>query len=123
MDLKEYIEKQMNKTKVKNVKGKYKVPKSYESWLEYWERNTGKRSTGCEKDGCNKTNDIVGGHVYKQGDNENIYLVPICHVHNSNDYENYYNVPSDKLLLVPKEDLERAILKEWWEEITKSQNI
>ena len=108
-------------TKVKNVKGKYKIPKGYDSWIDYWERNSGKTSSVCEKEGCAKTNDIVGGHVYKQGDDENIYLIPICHVHNSDDYETYYNVPSDKLLLVPKKDLEREILKEWLEEVTNSQ--
>lgn len=108
-------------TKVKNVKGKFKTPLGYESWINYWERKTGKTATICEKDGCGKTNDIVGGHVYKEDDNENIYLVPICHVHNSDDYDNYYNVPSDKLLFVPQKDLVRDILSEWVDEITKPQ--
>jgi len=114
MDLKDYVNKQLNMTKVKNVKGKYKIPDGYDSWINYWEKNTKKKAAVCEKEGCGKTNNIVGGHVYKQGDNENIYLVPICHVHNSDDNNHYYNVPSDKLLLVPEEDLEpeRGTLEE-----------
>lgn len=115
------FKKQLNMKKVKNVQGHYTVPAGYSSWLNYWERNMTKTAVVCQKNGCKKSEDLKGGHVHFVGDEETVYLVPICHEHNHYTFTDEYLVPEDMLLEVPKEDLKRAILEEWLEEIKKNQ--
>jgi len=64
---------------------------------------------------------LEGGHVYKVGDEETVYLVPICHEHNHYTLTDEYEVPEDMLLEVPKEDLKREILEDWLVEIIKKR--
>lgn len=121
-DIVETIKVNDGMVKVTNVEGHYYVAKGYESWLDYWEQNMGITASGCERKGCQNKEDIVGGHVYKGDDRENIYLVPICKDHNHYTHTEEYQVPEDKLLLVPKSDLKRQILEDWLTEIAKEQN-
>ena len=53
-------------TKVKNVNGtsRFSVPSGYNSWLDYWEKQTGKTVSICGVRGCSDS-DLVGGHVMK----------------------------------------------------------
>lgn len=104
---------------VKNVEGQYYVPNGFSSWLNYWERNMKKTAKECEKLECGNTEDLVGGHVYKKGDTDNIYLVPICKEHNNYTFTDEYEVPENMLLLVPKEDLTRNTLGDYLNDITK----
>jgi hypothetical protein len=68
-------------TKVKNVNGSSRFPKpqNYDSWLEYWERQTGKKARSCSAVGCGARTDLVGAHVQKAyGDDKHYYIVPLC---------------------------------------------
>lgn len=121
MDLKSYLNNQLNMIKVKNVQGHYIVPAGYESWLNYWEKKKNKTAEVCQKNGCKETEKLEGGHVNIVGEEETVYLVPICHKHNHYTLTDEYEVQEDMLLKVPKEDLKRAILEEWLEEIKKNQ--
>ena len=107
--------------KVKNVQGHYNIPAGYSSWLNYWERKMKKTAEVCQKDKCNEKENLEGGHVHIVGDEETVYLVPICYEHNLYTFTDEYEVPKDMLLKVPEEDLERAILEDWLEDIKKSQ--
>lgn len=120
MDLKTYLDNQLNMEKVKNVQGHYNVPVGYSSWLNYWERKMKKTVDVCQKNGCDEKEDLEGGHVQIVGDEENVYLIPICHKHNHYTFTDEYAVPKDMLLKVPEEDLERAILEDWLDEINKN---
>lgn len=120
MDLLSYIKDQLNMVKVKNVEGHYKVPTGYSSWLNYWERKMNKKVDECQKNGCNEKEDLVGGHVHKVGDEDTVYLVPICQEHNHYTFTDEYEVPGDMLLKVPEVDLIKDTLAEYLEDIIKS---
>lgn len=109
--------------KVKNVQGHYKVPSGYSSWLNYWERKMKKTAEACQKNGCEESDKdkLTGGHVYKVGDENTIFLVSICYDHNHYTFTDEYEVPDGMLLEVPKEDLVRDVLKNWLEDIKKGQ--
>lgn len=67
-------------TKVKNVVGsdRFKKPKGYDSWLEYWEKQTKSSKSICGVSDCSNT-DLVGAHVQKaNSSDENYYITPIC---------------------------------------------
>lgn len=52
--------------KVKNANGssRFRIPLGYDSWLDYWEKQTGVKMSICGCENCNNT-DLVGGHVKK----------------------------------------------------------
>lgn len=106
--------------KVKNLQGHYNVPAGYGSWLNYWEIKKNKTVVICQKNGCNEKDGLEGGHVHIVGDEATVYLVPICHKHNHYTLTDEYEVPEEVLLKVPEEDLERAVLEEWLDDIKKS---
>lgn len=117
MDLSLYLKDQLNMVKVKNVEGHYKVPTGYSSWLNYWERKMNKTAADCQKNGCDEKEDLVGGHVHKVGDEDTVYLVPICQEHNHYTFTDEYEVPGDMLLEVPEEDLVKDTLAEYLEDV------
>ena len=106
--------------KVRNVKGHYNVPTGYSSWLNYWERKMNDKAEQCQKKGCTEKDDLVGGHVHKVGDEDTVYLVPICQEHNHYTFTDEYEVPGDMLLEVPEEDLVKDTLAEYLEDVIKS---
>ena len=70
-------------TKVKNASGtsRYDAPAGYGSWLEYWERKSGKTAWRCSATDCHKLgrSNLVGAHVKKVGGSDNhSYIVPLC---------------------------------------------
>lgn len=110
-----------NKVKIKNVHGQFEVPPGYISWINYWERNMSKMAHSCQVCGCSETENLKGGHVHKHGDDENVYLVPICSNDNHYTVTGEFEVPEDMLLLVPKNDLKRKIVEEWMNEVINNQ--
>ena len=67
-------------TYVKNVNGsdRFSAPSGYDSWLDYWEKYTGKKISYCSVTTCSRS-DIVGAHVQKANStDEKYYIVPIC---------------------------------------------
>lgn len=77
--------------KVKNLHGTSKPPAGYKSWLDYWQRKTG-RSAMCANVNCNAFAD-VGGHVIKvDGFDKKRYIVPLCYnCNNDHDKEFFVN--------------------------------
>lgn len=66
--------------KVKNVVGssRWPAPSGYSSWLEYWEKQTGKKESICGAVGCSNT-DFVGAHVLKANSTDgHYYITPLC---------------------------------------------
>ena len=51
------------------------------SWLEHWERKTGRIATSCAA--CSVKEDIVGAHVKMAGHDGSRYIVPLCNACNS----------------------------------------
>jgi len=70
--------------KVKNINGSAfysKPPKGYDSWLDYWEQQTGLIAKECHKLGCRITgrDNLVGAHVIKADSvDRHYYIVPLC---------------------------------------------
>lgn len=108
--------------KVKNVEGHFDNPSGYSSWIDYWEKCKNQKANTCERNGCNKTEDIVGGHVYMRGNRKDIYLIPLCKSCNHHTVTDEFDVPKDKLLPVPKKDLRLIISEEMVLEFLK-ENI
>lgn len=76
-------------TKVKNVIGssRFSAPTGYSSWLEYWEKQTGKSTTICGASGCSNKN-LVGAHVIKANSTDkSYYITPLCSSCNQRDDE------------------------------------
>lgn len=68
-------------TYVKNASGtsRWSKPSTGESsWLEYWEKQTGKKATRCGATDCHSTSELVGGHVQKVFGGNEIYITPLC---------------------------------------------
>ncbi len=68
-------------TYVKNASGtsRWSKPSTGESsWLEYWEKQTGKKATRCGATDCHSTGELVGGHVQKVFGGNEIYITPLC---------------------------------------------
>lgn len=68
-------------TYVKNARGtsRWSRPSTGESsWLEYWEKHTGKKATRCGATDCHSTSTLVGGHVQKVFGGNEIYITPLC---------------------------------------------
>jgi len=67
-------------TKVKNVNGssRFPAPSGYDSWLEYWEKQTGEKKSVCGALNCSNR-DLVGAHVQKANStDEDYYITPLC---------------------------------------------
>lgn len=63
-------------------------PSGYESWLDYWEKNTNTKFPICCVNGCAKSAK-VGAHVYRKHDCANVYIAPYCSEHNNYRNDNY----------------------------------
>lgn len=66
--------------KVKNLNGTGdRLPVGYSSWLDFWERKTGKKAGKCGCRGCTKKA-TDGAHIQKaDSDDRHWYIVPLCH--------------------------------------------
>ena len=66
---------------VKNASGtsRWSKPSTGESsWLEYWEKQTGKKATRCGATDCHSTGTLVGAHVQKVFGGNELYITPLC---------------------------------------------
>lgn len=66
--------------KVRNVKGSgdSQAPSGYSSWLDYWEKKTGRKARYCHRESCIKTA-TDGAHVQLVDGGNEWYIVPLCH--------------------------------------------
>lgn len=87
--------------------GTFKVPDGFESWLDYWEKNTGRSAEKCLNINCENTNNLEGCHVDVDG-KSGIWLIPMCqgcnNWRNRNKMEAYFrdliNVPNELLISI-----------------------
>lgn len=71
----------MSMNHVKNARGtsRWSKPTTGEnSWLEYWENQTGKSATHCGATDCHSTGRLVGAHVQKVFGGNELYITPLC---------------------------------------------
>jgi hypothetical protein len=89
--------------KVKNMTGPdrfHNPPSEYDSWLDYWEKKTGKKASTCGATDCSTTKGIVGGHVVMVGSTDTThYITPLCRPCN-NRADTFY--VSSELIPVPE---------------------
>lgn len=79
----------MSYIKVKNKHNTSdKIADGYDSWLEFWEAETGSSATVCARKGCGETDDLVGAHVIKSGSGSKEYITPLCKGSKCNHYTN-----------------------------------
>ncbi|MGE0566579.1 MAG: hypothetical protein AB7O73_01405 [Bacteroidia bacterium] len=74
-------------------------PDEYTSWLDFWEKNKGKKATECEATLCYKKA-TVGGHVIKDGKGGKEYILPLCHFHNGQSEDEIFNAWENDLIPV-----------------------
>jgi len=76
-----------------------------QSWLLHWENHTDRDAKKCSVIGCNEDEDLVGGHVYREDEDEdNCYIIPLCRSHNH--YENGDLTVHYNTLFVPDHELD-----------------
>lgn len=57
------------------------LPSGYSSWIDFWQKKTGRIANYCHCTTCpQRATD--GAHVYVLGYGNNWYIVPLCHAHN-----------------------------------------
>lgn len=73
--------------KVKNLQGTSdnSVPSGYSSWLDFWEKKTGRKADKCSNTEC-YSKASVGAHVIKLDGTKEWYIVSLCD--NCNNYHN-----------------------------------
>lgn len=67
-------------TYVKNASGtsRWSKPSTGESsWLDYWEKKTGKKATRCGATDCHSTGTLVGAHVQKVFGGNELYITSL----------------------------------------------
>ena len=73
---------------VTNIKGNSSrdvLPSGYSSWIDYWEKKTGKKAVFCKSTRCTKFA-TDGSHVRLVEYGNYWYIVPLCHMHNESPY-------------------------------------
>lgn len=76
------------------------VPNGYESWLDFYEQNSGKSARVCKVKGCTSIA-TDGAHVKKVNSTDNSwYIVPLCRSHNHNGDEFELNSDADPAKLI-----------------------
>jgi len=68
--------------KVKNINGTSDNLCKCGSWLNHWEKFSGRTTIFCSEKGCTRT-DIVGAHVQKATTDTKWYIIPLCKAHNT----------------------------------------
>ena len=64
---------------VRNLRqGESPAPPGYSSWLDYWEKKTGKKAGICHRDRCYRAA-TDGAHVQIVNGGNEWYIVPLCH--------------------------------------------
>lgn len=89
--------------KIRNINGIPDPGCPSGSWMEYWEKMSGQKTTYCLAVGC-VGKDLAGAHVQKaDARDENWYIYPLCSLHNEPAKELEV---SDGYKLVPAEQME-----------------
>jgi hypothetical protein len=93
--------------RIKNINGTSDIACTCGTWMEYWEKFSGQKTTFCLAVGC-MGKDLVGAHVQKTGArDDNWYIYPLCISHNERSKElevsdGYKLVPADKAEMCEK---------------------
>ena len=69
---------------VTNIKGNSSrdvLPSGFISWIDFWEKKSGKKAVFCNCASCTKFAH-EGAHVNVDGHGNYWYIVPLCHAHN-----------------------------------------
>lgn len=61
-----------------------KVSSNYDSWLDFYEEKSSTSGNQCSVLDCSKKAE-VGAHVYREGNSQDVYIVPMCYTHNNSD--------------------------------------
>ncbi len=71
-------------SKVKNINGTSTAttPCKCGSWINHWEKYSGKKAAMCSEHTCIQTKNIVGAHVQKTTSDMSWYIIPLCDSHN-----------------------------------------
>lgn len=67
-------------TYIKNASGTSRWPRpstGEASWPEYWEKQTGKKTTRCGVTDCHSASNLVGAHVQKMFGGNELYITPL----------------------------------------------
>jgi hypothetical protein len=89
--------------KIKNINGIPDTGCACGSWMQYWEKFSGQKTTFCLAMGC-VGKDLAGAHVQKADTRDvNWYIYPLCISHNERAKELEV---SDGYKLVPAEQAE-----------------
>lgn len=85
---------------VQNVNGssRWGCPSGYNSWLDYWEKQTGRKAYYCAATDCYNSKNLVGAHVRKVYGDNSVYIVPLCQSCNQRTGSFYVN---EELVPVP----------------------
>lgn len=84
----------MNKVKNINGSSRFASPTGYNTWLDYWEAQTGRSAWSCSATDCHEIgrSNLVGAHVRKVNSiDQNWYIVPLCRRCNNRIDEFYVN--------------------------------
>ena len=87
---------------VRNVKGHFKEPEGYDSWLDWWRDHApeGIVATECQNHDCDESDNLVGAHVYHDGHPDgDIYVVPLCYTHNHYTYTKVMQIDDPRFLV------------------------
>jgi len=69
--------------KIKNINGTGDNKCNCDSWLDHWNKFSGRTIPFCSVVYC-MGHDLVGAHVQKEGDTDNkLYIIPLCRGHNA----------------------------------------
>ena len=88
-------------TLVRNANGtsRWSQPFTGESsWLEYWEKHTGRKAVRCSAIDCHSRYNLVGAHVQVANGGNEMYIVPLCA---SCNQRNGYFYVDEELVRVP----------------------
>lgn len=78
---------------VQNVNGsdRWKCPSGYDSWLDYWEKQTDRKAHYCAATDCYHSDNLVGAHVRKIFGDNSVFIVPLCSSCNQRTKSFYVN--------------------------------
>ncbi|WP_152494841.1 hypothetical protein [Dickeya zeae] len=82
-----------NSVTVRNEKGSStKTDPNCDTWIQHWEKYSGKKASCCAIEGCDATTKLVGAHTLrpyaKNEDYKNHpHIIPMCSSHNGKSHE------------------------------------
>ena len=91
----------MNYIEIRNKKktGDKFPPYGFVSWLDFWEKKSGRKAEDCFAMSCNGNAD-EGSHVIKLGEGDNEYILPLCYRHKNLSENEQFKALEDDLVPV-----------------------